>query len=457
MTRKLSIAVVGDIESGKTYLLYDLIHAFHVLGYAPRQLPLDYAHSSFGKFFYDTIDVTTGGMLKTDVVASRPESHYGAHLADSSGNSIEVDFLNIPGEVFGDQGRIRDFFSLKRCIEHNRKGVFWLAEYRSPSRHVIRLAVPRHDFEPIVGTSGKVSDYRSWDEIAQLLKAGTYQRVSCREVSGAELLRRLHTVMTDSVLLTIKENWKWLVGAGYGYDVTDFEERLVRCFYPLVYCQNATDLIVCDSLFRGCHTGVLSDCIKQYFSNEFSDRAHNVYLAYRDADRVLARQLEQCRGGLSAEPHPVLRRNRAYALCVEDIFKAMNGNGGCLPPEVKEHIRLSASRGAGRDFWHLLNQSRPNGKRLGDHTAVLPPHVYFTATPIDDGFNVYANDTDVTRFVCRRGDRTLSFVRENCADMSRHGCFGSLQLLIDILARNRALPRHHRQQLPDILKYFFEM
>ena len=40
LSKHLSIAVVGAPSCGKSYLLYDLIHAFHVLGYRPQQLPL---------------------------------------------------------------------------------------------------------------------------------------------------------------------------------------------------------------------------------------------------------------------------------------------------------------------------------------------------------------------------------------------------------------------------------
>ena len=38
--KRLRIAVVGERASGKSYLLYDLIHAFGLLGYQPEELPL---------------------------------------------------------------------------------------------------------------------------------------------------------------------------------------------------------------------------------------------------------------------------------------------------------------------------------------------------------------------------------------------------------------------------------
>ena len=72
----------------------------------------------------------------------------------------------------------------------------------------------------------------------------------------------------------------------------------------------------------------------------------------------------------------------------------------------------------------------------------LPPHVYFTATPIDASLDIYINDpTDVTRFMFDDGKTVKSFAREVNADMARHGCWGSLQLLQDLLAQNNCLPR----------------
>ena len=126
LPKQLSIAVIGAPSSGKSYLLFDLIHAFHVLGYRPQELPLNYHFSSFGTFFYDTFNADTGGMRGTEVYASRPESHYGAHLTHPHGNSLWVNFLNIPGEAFRDLEAIENYFALKEKIERNPKGLFWL-------------------------------------------------------------------------------------------------------------------------------------------------------------------------------------------------------------------------------------------------------------------------------------------------------------------------------------------
>lgn len=460
MNKKISIAVVGDTASGKTYLLYDLIHAFHQLGYEPQQLPLDYPHSSFGKFFFDTINASTGGMMKTDVVALRPENHYGAHLADRHGNRFCVDFLNIPGEVFSDHSRIQDFFKLKKSIERNKRGIFWLAEYCSPSGHRLRLVFPKKDFVPRVITSGTIDLYRNWGNIAHLINTGGYKRVSCKGISGSQLIKQFHTIMTDTVLLTIKEKWSLLMGTDSMLDVNDFEEHLVRRFYPLVYCQNATDLIVCDSLFRGTHTGILSGDVNQFYSNPDEKKVPNVFLAFRDSDMLLKEQLLHYKNGNTFDGTTAERTN-IYALCVEKIVNELKEAGSnFMDNETRQHIRLSASKGAGKDFWHLINKSLLNkGKKLADMGYPLPPHVYFTATPIDAELNVYENDIDTTRFIFLEQEEGVfkSFVHENCSDMSHHFCFGSLQLLMDILAQHKVYSRKDIKNMPKTLHYFLNI
>ena len=81
MVKRIRIAVIGARSSGKSYLLYDMIHAFELLGYHPEELPLSYPHSSFGAYFYDTFNNATGGMRGTERYACRPESHYVASAA----------------------------------------------------------------------------------------------------------------------------------------------------------------------------------------------------------------------------------------------------------------------------------------------------------------------------------------------------------------------------------------
>ena len=257
LPKQLSIAVIGAPSSGKSYLLFDLIHAFHVLGYRPQELPLNYQYSSFGTFFYDTFNADTGGMKGTEVYAGRPESHYGARLTHPHGNSLWVNFLNIPGEAFRDLEAIENYFALKDKIERNPKGLFWLTTYRAPSGHEIQLVLPTHGFnlegygvEPIARHNRHIEYMQRWENIHALLKEGDYQETGGRkEIPGKYLFEHLSEILTDSVLLCLKEGWNMITGLPQ--DLTYYEEIVFKHFYPLSYCQNATDLRECSPIVAG--------------------------------------------------------------------------------------------------------------------------------------------------------------------------------------------------------------
>ena len=129
LTRSIRIAVIGARASGKSYLLHDLIHAFRSMGYVPEELPLSYPHSSFGAFFYDAFNVETGGMRGTESYACRPENHYGALLSLPSrwglrlSPSLDIDFLNIPGEVFDPNSQRLELSLRSHTPAHRASGI----------------------------------------------------------------------------------------------------------------------------------------------------------------------------------------------------------------------------------------------------------------------------------------------------------------------------------------------
>ena len=465
LPKQLSIAVIGAPSSGKSYLLFDLIHAFHVLGYRPQELPLNYQYSSFGTFFYDTFNADTGGMKGTEVYAGRPESHYGARLTHPHGNSLWVNFLNIPGEAFRDLEAIENYFALKDKIERNPKGLFWLTTYRAPSGHEIQLVLPTHGFnlegygvEPIARHNRHIEYMQRWENIHALLKEGDYQETGGRkEIPGKYLFEHLSEILTDSVLLCLKEGWNMITGLPQ--DLTYYEENVFKHFYPLSYCQNATDLIICDNINARESAAQLSQEVSQYL-NKLTGHAPNVYLAYRNADLLLADKVDVCKRALAAEgANDVTRRNKAYSAFMDELMAALAADdGGWLGTEKAERIVISAGKGHGFAFKGLLSLSLNRNKKP-DITAVdddkpLPPHVFFTATPIDSSLEIYQNDpSDVTRFILDNGSAIKSFVRETTLDMTRHGCWGSLQLLMDLLAQNDCLPSSLKNELTQTLNY----
>ena len=481
MVKRIRIAFIGARSSGKSYLLYDMIHAFELLGYHPEELLLSYPHSSFGAYFYDTFNNATGGMRGTERYACRPESHYGAHLRHGRfGCRLAVDFLNIPGEVFDlSNTHLRDYFELKRHIERKGKGLFWLQEWRSPSGHLLRLIVPP-GFDITQHTPVKAlarhrhGNYLQWENIASELQEGQYTLQRQKTVSGRYMLHHLTELYTDSVLLTLEQCWSMITQQGH-LDLDDYKaNQVLHYFYPLHFCEEATDIIICDKLTDPHSAGSLTEAVASYM--DLTKRHNpNVYLAFRGADLLLGSYAPF--SDRSQAPQLARRpslRNTLYSDVVSLLAPLLRTSqpapeGLYLPDEWRRHILQSTGTGIGNAFWHLLNASvshnwlgRQFHQLRGTKSvfelssapdSYLPPHVYLTSTPIDSHLRIYTSDPDdVTRFYCTEGSHIQSFTQTIRQGNSQHLCFGSYQLLTDVLLQNGLYPSGLRNR-PPLLKY----
>lgn len=474
MTKRIRIAVVGERASGKSYLLYDLIHAFGLLGYAPEQLPLSYPHSSFGTYFYDTFNSKTGGMRGTERYACRPDNHYAAWLSKGKvGRRLEVDFLNIPGEVFNMSEEVMGmFFTLRQFIEKRDKGVFYLSTWRNPAGKETKLIVYKEldlvkGYTSVEATSNyRFGNYIGWSHLRHELSMGQYQEVSRKPVSGRYMLSHLTELQTDSVLLTLEHCWD-LLTLRQTAALEDYKARMVFFyFYPLVYCQQATDLVICDNLVHGASVGRLAEHVA-HFMKEGNHRPH-AYLAFRGADKLLVNfpgnKEAQLLPIISSEPSS---RNKVYEWMMADLQKQILegtiGNMARFPSGWEKHVKQSLGDGVGRAFWHLLNASMAEGvvprllakinnqkspyELLRESEKRLPPHVYFTASPIDAAFRIYQNDKDdVTRFYWEGDEQLKVFTLEVNSGREQHLCLGSYQLLTDILCQNGVSSEGLRQR-----------
>ena len=471
----MRIAVIGARASGKSYLLYDMIHAFGQLGYMPEELPLSYPHRSFGAYFYDTFNNLTGGMRGTERYACRPENHYGALLChennDNDGSSLwqrvadniatkgklEVDFLNIPGEVFtGDTGegggdgslRLRMFFDLLEMIQAKGKGIFCLSLWKNPSGHIVKLIVPA-DFDitqvrPAPASPQlRLGNYMDWPGIMHELLAGRYVETERKAISGNKMLKMFTELHTDSVLLTIQQGWN-IITTGRELDMQEYiAHGVLHYFYPLLYTLQATDLVICDNLLSDTGTGHLTEAVAHYL-NGAGTSTPSVYLSFRCFDKFLV------------PPTKATDATSFYDQVLNETTQVLagtvrEGRLTTISEHVRNHILQSFGHDIGHAFWHLLNVAEDDSlkgrlrRRLDGTESIatqairhqgfmLPPHVYFTATPIDSQLHIYHQDPDdVTRFYREEQGRTLSFTRELCDGRAQHLCFGSLQLLRDML------------------------
>ena len=472
--KRLRIAVIGAPASGKSYLLYDLIHAFHLLGYQAKELPLSYPHSSFGAYFHDAFNPKTGGMRGTEQYICRPQNHYGAHLYKKGKlgltQNLAVDFLNIPGEAFilkstgaqdNESDTIEMFFELKGVIEQCGKGYFVLQQWQSPAGHIRSLILPVGKKLKTKTFSAPTNDYKyanllQWSQLENELGMGCYHLKRLKSINGQWILNHLTELDTDSFILSIKDQWDKLPVSEHGQQ-TDYDAMKTFVYlYPLVYCQNATDLVICDRLTATTNAAILAERVCEYMYRLTGSRPH-VYLAFREAELLLKPYgyKERRLGNSTTE------RNRFYGLLMSSMLKDHHFGSYVFNHSIKrdyeEHVLETVGNGESA-FWQLLRASYNDpwiAKLAQIADPILPPHVYFTSTPIDSNGHLYTNDEDKTRFIDENELTKRSFVNEVCQDMSRHACFGSLQLLLDILLQNHVrLGNLAQQETRGHIQYF---
>lgn len=78
------------------------------------------------------------------------------------------------------------------------------------------------------------------------------------------------------------------------------------------------------------------------------------------------------------------------------------------------------------------------------HLGNIPPHVFFSATPIDRDFNIYGHNTENARKF-----------EDEVASPSDRICFGALQLMKDILLQNELKLPPQSGHYGRLLSYFF--
>ena len=88
----------------------------------------------------------------------------------------------------------------------------------------------------------------AWENILDELDKGRFKEKRRKRVSGKYIFQHITELNTDSVIHTLKDCWSQLKSPG-DYDWADIEGKQVDIyFYPLAYCDLATDIVLCDKL-----------------------------------------------------------------------------------------------------------------------------------------------------------------------------------------------------------------
>lgn len=471
-TVRLNLAVVGFPSSGKSSLLSDIITSLSEMGFTSELPSLSYQHSTLGAFFNDAYNNDSGGIKQTLPWACRPTDHYGATMRrKGSFQRIAIEFLNIPGETFKDPevqlGRYNDLRDAlaKKC----KKGLIELTVWQNPSGKKcfviepdsrIRNQYTKQNYAELIKESSDVfaksaSSYADWRTIYSELNHGQYSLIKRKSINGKYLLKHFFELNTDSVFATLSDVWK---GFAPGLSLDSYKSNnAFNDFYYMHYCSTASHLVICDKLFLP--KGVDSE--KNYnFSNMCGiikgllQRNTKVYLAFRGADLMLSKCANKYRSCCSSMSLNTLR-TEIYSLFMQQIKAyyrsgevadsslldvAPEGFKTSMDGDLHSHLYSTIGADIAHCFRLLINHT---GGDASDCNA-LPENVYFTATPIDGQFNFYDIDSnDPTRFVRREsdifGNRWKAFHIEIARGYKRHFCFGTYQLISDILTHKNVI------------------
>lgn len=508
-TKHIHLAVVGATSSGKSYIISDLIQAFANMGLCQYDLD-DYR--GFGHYESDvTASNPERPRPQTDVYACRQGNLYGAEYESNSGNmKFRLDFLNIPGEIFPtDRQFLEKYFELRDALlRAHFEVVTWSDDYNMQlyiEPHGVSDAVRQTIADAKTNTEAipaskeaRKNSYLDWDQIfADLRMTSLKEQPKRKTITGEELLRDMRLYNADSVIRSIGEIVNNL---GLSFDKDDWSsvDHLPASFYFFNYCATATDIIICDQMYRPSDAPAGTEDINfvelvrrlRSFYTRRGGQHPRSYLAYRGADYLVKKREDAWRvildSPLFAGLSPSARKDALYALYALLVHNHRHGMGdrnmtvgqflqlaGIELPNgfnIGGH-RYSADDAAapfiqalstalmdfapkkgeiigGGQLRAMLNAHEGNSTQAlmnnswkdtcivptGHALAGMMRHTYYTATPISGDFYVFENDSSTHFQLFIHNAHTGQ--QHYFHNYGDHFCFGTAQLGYDILRQN---------------------
>lgn len=483
----IRLAVVGARSSGKSFFLNDIIDALKSKGGAYYPLYRT-------EFRYREFSDYERNQTQTPVYVCRHDNHFGqtVHL---DGKIFELDFLNIPGEIFRTKDEIQHYLNLRNALDVSRK-LFTVTTYinEASDEEILIVEVKRNstisdsDRNNTSSVMSSNTQFLEWRDIFGSLNAKGFKPLegSKRSISGRTFLEYFFEYHTDSSIQSLADLLKTNQIQIDNVDATSFVNAGInRAFIFFQYCALATDIVICDRMFvkvvdssKNMNFGTMVDQLASFLYNN-KRRKPNVYLALRNVDFLLKQKEMNYKNLVSslkdmskegkrnaiysifyyAMLHHLSPSNNKYiipndqfnykiglpkeiAIIDKDIARIVSDyldltfNGGIVnnaTNNLQDHV-TSRIGGSGMAFRRILGQT--GWSEPANQHAIIP-HVYFTCTPITEDFDIYENkiaqqggDPYKPNEFYRNGIKDEFSERCSCA------CFGSFQLLMDILVQH---------------------
>lgn len=339
--------------------------------------------------------------------------------------------------------------------------------------------------------AAREKSYLSWGYLYAWLKYNGYSAVeeTTKKISGGKLLKHFYEYQPDSLMQTLAYKVARICPE-LNISRNDFNSNYLMTFYLLHYCYNSSDIVVCDKLIV---PNDAEDNEENAFTNyqvmieELADfisekpDSCNVYLAFRGVDFMIKEKANHYKT-LYDQLHGTLPdnqlRNCVYSLfayllwnkvdetniieCPEKLVSYMgfgerinpndfeldnlrnkyidmkcgdgsiNGETNNIETTLIGLIRSHIGVGVGNTFRRLLTVAHHYVEPEEGFMQHMPPHVYFTSTPITQDFKIYVNDPEHQnrRFVNNKENGSMKYFDT----AGSHFCFGTYQLCLNILA-----------------------
>lgn len=303
----IRLAVVGTTSSGKSFLLQDILTSLKSMSgiYHPLENGIQ-EFKDFGNYSPDEF----GGDGGTPLYSCRQGNHYGSAMRhnDNTNASYDMDFLNIPGEIFAEPrtgvSRLKAFTTLKDKLRKTRK-VFTVTLWMSDTGEQKWIVEPNNASAPTaadraamtsINPKTLVTSFKTWEQIFSELNEGKFKPVkgSAKRINGAILLKHFFEYDTDSVIRSIQEWIRSRKITDLGFDADDFQGNAYdRSFVFFHYCSLATDIVICDRIFTSEKSEdemsfeKLIDGIYSFMDDCSESGQLNAYLAFRNVDFIM--------------------------------------------------------------------------------------------------------------------------------------------------------------------------
>lgn len=464
---KANISKSGKVTQTEIYALRPTENVFGaILSDANTKFEADFADIP-GEVFSSEIHE---GYTRMDVYIK-----YSQKLRDDNGNNFYVtEWENDGGQVLK---IVEPIFSGDKEKQHNAK------KQIATGFNIDTFRINRE------------SKFQNWENtFSWLLSSGyTEKKNSRKKISGNKIIKDFQQYQPDTLMYSLAGKLTSIC-PNLNLSTTTFITIFMEPFYFLHYCMNATDIVVCDKLLVP-HGVTTEDQALISYNNLVQNlttfvngkEKTKVYLAFRGVDFMLQEKYEHYKnlchqlrmGGYKDDAIlnivyslfayimwsrvnpinqiPENELDQFIGLTNQNVFNGIGikdlekkfidyncGSGSASSQMIQGQDEISAllniinphvGSNMGNTFRSLLNVAYGyKGAPATQPMRMMPPHVYFTCTPVTAEFDIYKNDpaSNNQRFIHEQRNGAMRYFDT----AGSHFCFGTYQLCLDILSQH---------------------